>query len=266
MKTIKKDFGRRFSFSPWLSTIFILTAFLYFTVQIILSTNQIATKLVYGFVFVIFGIVFALAEFLRYHYNQAIFELVMHCNIDKAIHNIQIVEKYDIFKSYHIACKVFQTLLFVDQHKIDHLKRFLDQHKALFDKSVDLQLIFAYNQFVIARESMQSQAIELYYNKLKQMTTVTINRKRLAPVFSWDMIDAMYYLSIQDVKRASKALSCVKTEHMNKRELTHYYLQAASLASTDNKKTKARNYMQKAIEMAPNMPAVIEMGVLHEKE
>lgn len=223
--------------------------FLVFTVQFILNQETTLNLILSILFFSFLSFIFVLSEILRFYYRKATKTLIMDLDIDKALHNIKIVSKFDILKGYRNSILVFYTLIYMDQGNYEALEKHLDSN--LFQTSSSLKLVKTYNQFYIeVQKKKMKEATELYHQISLAYNKKTKKRKAPKTVYSLNHIAADYYLLKGNLTKTEQNLRSVDENYLNPREKSYFYISYAKFFKQKNNLQKEDFYYRKAKEIS----------------
>lgn len=233
----------------------IITAFIYiffviYSIYLIIQAEQLSSKLFYACLTIILMSVAALSEYLRYLYRQAIKTLVMECDPYKAQEIEQKLLKYDIFKAYKKTMIIFDLMVYTDLNQYDKCIELLDHNEKFFKQSLDNLLIRNYNYFKGYIGIDNKTKAKKYYQDIIKLKGAKIKGSKVSPLYSWEEIDAVYYLCIKDIKKSKAAFANTNTKMMNNRELSHFYYDYAQLNLLDNDLEAAHEHLKLVLEIS----------------
>lgn len=224
--------------------------FVVYSVYLIIYAEEVSTKLFYACLTIILISVTALSEYLRYLYRQAIKSLVMDCDPYKAQEIKQKLLKYDIFKAYKKTMIIFDLMVYTDLNQYDKCIELLDNNEKFFKQSLDNLLIRNYNYFKGYIGIDNKTKAKKYYQDTIKLKGAKIKGSKVSPLYSWEEIDAVYYLCIKDIKKSKAAFANTNTKMMNNRELSHFYYDYAQLNILDNDLDAACKHLNLVLEIS----------------
>jgi hypothetical protein len=208
--------------------------FVVFTISLAFQqTSWMETALF--FILLIFFLSFSLLnDVLNFLYKVSIHELTIKCNPEKALKEIQKLNKYDLFKSYSLSVYMLTCLYYLDTLQMnDAINYVLSQQSK--QKHKDKAFM---SEFVLFRANTflnNSKQMKVHYEKLKELKNLTIKGRKVSPLFSFEDIEGCYHLKTSDPKKAWLALQRSSINAMNPRELIdHYALRVACELQLDN--------------------------------
>lgn len=205
------------------------------------------------------------AEHLRYLYQHMISSLTMECDSAKAKKYYNLLKKKDFLKNYKKPLYIFDTLYYQDLNQPDKCIEILENKDNMFRSSLDYLLIRNYTYFYSNyRKGVRSQ-IKKYYEEVTKVKGAKVKGTKVNPLYSWELIDAIYYLSMKDYKKSLSNFKKVYIENFNQRELAQYYLAfgEAYIAIQDIK--NARKMLENAIDSGNQLTYKKEAKKLLEK-
>ncbi len=221
--------------SKMLLNILIYLIFLIYMINLIITSPQTGTKLLYSFILVVF-LGFAIwYEVLKQLYRKALTLLLFDCDPDKSFSTFNQLIQMDLFKSYRMAQLVYLTLYYTDTYQMEKLKSLLDDHDKEFRSSLELLLVSNYNYYNYYRVTGNKTQMKRIYPKLVELRDVKIKKKKIAPYYNWDYVSGTYSMAVNDFKKARTYLEHVDLINSNKREKCHYYISMHELALRENR-------------------------------
>lgn len=239
--------------------------FVIYSIYLIMHTEEFSSKLFYTCLTVILISVVALSEYLRILYRQAIKTLVMDCDPYKAQEIEQKLLKYDIFKAYKKTMIIFDLMVYTDLNQYDKCIELLDNNEKFFKQSLDNLLIRNYNYFKGYIGLDNKTKAKKYYQDTIKLKGAKIKGSKISPLYSWEEIDAVYYLCIKDIKKSKAAFANTNTQMMNHRELSHFYFDYAQLNLLDNDYDAACEHLNRVLEIS-NKNALYDLADQQLKE
>lgn len=233
----------------------IITAIIYiffviYSIYLIIHAEEVSTKLFYACLTIILMSVAVLSEYLRFLYRQAIKTLVIDCDPYKAQEIEQKLLKYDIFKAYKKTMIIFDLMVYCDLNQYDKCIELLDNNEKFFKQSLDNLLIRNYNYFKGYIGIDNKTKAKKYYQDTIKLKGAKIKGSKISPLYSWEEIDAVYYLFIKDIKKSKAAFANTNTKMMNNRELSHFYYDYAQLDLLDNNLDAACEHLTQVLEIS----------------
>ena len=239
--------------------------FIIYSVNLIIQTEQLSSKLFYAALVLILISVVALSEYLRLLYRQALKTLFMDCAPDAAQQLEAKLLKYDIFKAYKKTMLIFDLMVNADLNQYQQNIDLLDQNEKFFKQSLDNLLIRNYNYFKAYIGIDNKTKAKKYYQDTIKMKGAKLQGSKVSPLYSWEEIDAVYYLCIKDIKKSKNAFANTNIQMMNNRELSHYYYDYAQLNLLDDNCADAIKHLQQVIEIS-NKNALHDLAIAQLKE
>lgn len=239
--------------------------FILYSINLIIHTEAISSKLFYAVLTIILISVVALSEYLRQLYRKAIKTLVMDCDPKQAKEIEAKLLKYDLFKAYKKTMIIFDLMIYADSNEYQKCIDLLDQNESFFKQSLDNLLIRNYNYFKAYVGIDNKTKAKKYYQDTIKMKGAKIKGSKVSPLYSWDEIDAVYYLCIKDIKKSKAAFANTNTQMMNHRELCHFYYDYAQLNLLDHNLNDARKHLNQVLEIS-NKNAYHELAMQQLKE
>lgn len=205
------------------------------------------------------------AEYLRYLYQHMIASLTMECDHAKARHYYNLLKKKDILKNYKNPLYIFDTLYYQDINQPDTCLSILENHDKMFRSSLDYLLIRNYTYFFSNYRKGNRTQVKKYYQEVIKVRGAKIKGTKVNPLYSWEFIDALYYLSTKDYKKSLHCFHDVHTQNFNHRELSQFYLEYARayIAVEDHK--NARQMLEKVLQLSNQLTYKKEAMKLLEK-
>lgn len=238
--------------------VFIYIAFIGMMVKWIIDADQMAVKITYTCILLIFGSVVIYYEYLKKLNERAILTLIEKCDPYQGMHLIHKLERLDLFKSFKQAILIYRLLALRDQGKYDETLRMLRTlGKKHFSSSYDLLLIYHHSLFQAYCAMQNSQQAEIAYQDVMALQHKKKGLKKITPLFAWDEVSSMYYYTIGRYRESHKYLKQVSTDHMNKREQIHYHMLAGRLALAKKQIKDARKSFKEVL-VRNNQMAVSE--------
>lgn len=241
---------RRFAFGNTTRNVITYTLYVAFTVYTGIKLFQepsMPGKATYAILLILFLGIALWAEYLRFLYRQMISALTMDCNLNKADLLKQDLIKKDFFHAYRNTLYIFDTLYFMDQEQPQACIEIMEDHYKFFHNSLDTMLIYNYTCFMAHYKLGNKTKVKSYYTKTTNMKGAKIKGNKLSPLYSWEYIDAIYYVCIHDDKKAKQAFDHTNIENLNHRELTHYYFEYAKLCEKLHLTKEAKQYYEQAV-------------------
>ena len=247
---------KKFAFSEkWrnIITYLIYVVFVGYSIHLIIEAPELSVKLTYGAITIIFMSICILSEYLRILYRNSIKALNLKCDpITSREINAKIL-KFDLFKSYTQTLKIMETLLLIDENKAEECLTFLEDNEKLFKQNLDYLLIRNYSAFKAYFMIDNKSKVKKFYPEVTKLKGAKIKGSKVSPLYSWEEIDAVYYLSSKDYKKSRNAFESAHLGNMNSRELSHFYYEFALLAIAEGKSVEAIKHLDAVIEMSNKM-------------
>lgn len=244
-----------FSFDEHTRKIFIFTIygiFLVFNIYKIIETPIIEGKIAYSLLSSIILSISIYAKYLRSIYVKLIKALNFECDIIKAAELKEKLFNKDIFKNYKNSILIFDTLYNLDQGKYHENIELLKQNQKFFKGSLDYLLIRNYTYFISCYYLKKRNEVYEYYQQLQQLKGAKIKGKKINPLYNWELIDAIYFLTLKEDKKANKAFQAIDPVYFNNRELAFYYLEFGRCLMRLNKVNEAKKCFNQCIIIANN--------------
>ena len=231
-------------------TAIIYLIFLIYSCNLILQAEAMSTKIAYVAITLILLSIVGLSEYLRWLYRSAIKTLTMDCDPYKAKEIEQKLLKFDLFKAYKKTMLIFDLMVYADLDEYEKCIELLDHNEKFFKQSLDHILIRNYNYFKSYYALNNKTQGKKYYQETIKLKGAKLRGSKVSPLYSWDEIDAVYYLKIRDLKKSKAAFANTNTKMMNFREMSHFYYDYAQLELQNNQPEKAAEYLKEAFKFA----------------
>lgn len=187
-----------------------------YIVNLIITTEQIGTKVIFA---VIGGMVLSvvlLFEYLKRKYDHMIYALTIDCSIPQAEVLKQQLQEKDFFHGFTRSLYIFDALLLLDKGEylacLDHLAA----HEAFFRSTYDYLFIYYHTQlhcYYFLNEKKQAEKTLNAMVKLKGL-----KKKQLSGLYSWYEIEGIK-LYLQGRNRKSiESFEQVDISLLNNRE------------------------------------------------
>lgn len=228
--------------------IVIYVVFIGMMIKWIIDADQMAVKITYTCILLIFGFVVIYYEYLKKLNERAVLTLIEKCDPYQGMHLIHKLERLDIFKSFKQAILIYKLLALRDQGNYDEtLKILKDIGKKQFSSSYDLLLIYHHSLFQAYCAMNNSEQAEISYQEVMALRHKKKGLKKINPLIAWDEVSSMYYYTIGRYKESHKYLKQVSTDHMNKREQIHYHMLAGHIALAKKQIKDARKSFKEVL-------------------
>lgn len=250
---------RKLAFGDTARNIIVYTIYAVFscyTLWKLISEESTAGKCAYGILLLLFLGIALWAEYLRYLYRTAIKDLTINCDLAKAKALRDKIAKKDIFHNYKNTLLIFDTLYYTDCNKPKKCLDIIQNNEKFFHSSLDHMLIYNYTSFFSYYMLDNKTKVKTFYPKVKNMRGAKVKGSKLSPLYSWDFIDAIFYLSAKDYKKSRTAFEQTSLDTMNMRERTHYHYAYAKLLMELHQKNDAVTHLQEVIAMGSSMAIV----------
>lgn len=198
--------------------------------------------------FVFMGVVLW-AEHLRYLYQHMISSQTMECDCAKSRFYYTRLKKRDFLKSYKNPLYIFDTLYYQDINQPDTCLRILEEHEKMFRSSLDYLLIRNYTYFYSYFRKGNKTQVKKYYQEVINVRGAKVKGTKVNPLYSWELIDAIYYLTCKDYKKSLQSFAQVHTTNFNQRELAQYYLAYAQAYIAIQDSENARKMLEHVISL-----------------
>lgn len=154
------------------------------------------------------------AEYLKLTYHKALYALNFQLDPAQAIAYYNQVEKWDFFHSYKKNRLIFDIQVYLFQERPQDILDIIENHSQFFHSSVEHILIAEYYQlrsYLLLNSHNQIKAV---YAKISEIRSL----KKPPLLFSFDEIDAIYYLGCNNLKKAVQCFQKVNQKYMNPKE------------------------------------------------
>lgn len=199
--------------------------------------------------FLLFMLIFTVTMICEMCFDEASKHLVAYADLDKAYYWMQIMKRIDILGWYQPQYSVFMTLFYRDKDRIADLKKVLENK--CFSKNESMQLVYHYNQMIIAIYENNCESADKYYQLLSIAYSIDSKKKKTALIYSLAMVDAEKNLYDKQWQQAKKSLAKVPVSKLNQREQAYYfYLKYLQSYYSGNKK-RAIAYLEIAHKKYP---------------
>ncbi len=240
-------------------TVVVYLIFFIYLFDLIIKEQTIAVQITFIMMGAGIGGIALLYEFLNRRLKKAVLVLTLQCDPKKGLEIIKPLAKYDILKSFRSADLVFHLLAWRDLGEFDNITS-LDSPEGLklFSKSYDLLLIYRHSLFVAYGELGDQNKCREFYKAAFAMKDkkykLGVLTKKIAAVFSWEEMTALYKLYGHSYKESKKMFQQISIHNMNNREKQHYYLLGARIAAACEGAQSAEAWVQKAVDINAASP------------
>lgn len=238
----------------------IFLIFALYMLYITIIATSIPTKVLFALTGIVVAAIMLLYEYLRSLYDNMIFALNIHGNLESALTYKAKLQKYDYFKGFSKSIVLFDVFTLLDQGEIEQCLQVIEKESKFFSSSLDYLFIKYYYRlkcyfFLNNRNKMKES-----YTKITQLRHAKVKGQKISKLFSWDEIDGLHFYAEKDFTKALTALNGVNTSRMNPRETT--YLNA-ELTMTYLKNNQPALALQ-AFDKARQAPSSIQLDKLNE--
>lgn len=224
--------------------------FLIYTTNLLLSNIQDPFNWFMGliaFAFLSFGI---LKEILNFQFKKAVYLLTIKCDPKSGLNQVQIVERFDLFKSFDSTCLTFRILVHLDLRDCETLEAFLKNLPS--DQIKDIELVNAYALFKISVFKQNKTQMKKAFTNLNALKDIKQNNKAVfSPLFIWEDIEAEYEFRMNDFKKANSLLNKANLSVMNPRELAQHALLQANVFIQLGKTKEALGLYNEVVLLSP---------------
>lgn len=239
--------------------ILIYIIFVGYMINLSINTSSLPKKIAYIALLLFFGFFAALYEYLNITYNKAIDALTKDCNPFKGEYLINIVEKYDLFKSFKRPICIFKLLMFRDMGKPREILDLLNNTgKKTFSSSYELLLIYYHSLFLAYAELGDKLKTRECYNKLLELKEKKQKGKEAVLLFSLNEATGYFKYLSSNFTKSRKAYLKVDVNNMNHREKVNYYMLLAKLELAEMNYKESKELLQYVIDNGNKMNIVNE--------
>ncbi len=259
--------NKRYQFSyrfKQVLTLAIYITFFMFIVRNIISATDNSSRLFNILILILCGLPALLYEYLRYTYDAATKKTIFDGQADKALLDIEKIEKYDLLKMFKTSCVMLRMLCLRDLRKFQELKEYINEIDKQELNDYDVAILSRYSEMIVNGEMKAKGKLKNAYKKmidLRDMKNKKGQRRKGAYFFNWNVVNGEYKLYEEDYSGAWHYLKDVSEENMNKRESMHYFINRAICSKQMNKQEDYKTYKERAIKAAGDnqeMKAYIE--------
>lgn len=264
MKTLKRYYSKKEQ-TALLFNIMILIVFAGFTINLMLSKDDLGSFLMLAFVLVFFSANMILKEILNFLFQKAIYQLTTECDPLTGLQTMSILRKWDIFKSYTLSYVAFCSLVYIDTENADALLDLFSPNNKLTQSGKDMILIknySLYKAYVILNNKTQMKKA---YADLIKLKALSGKKKGLSPLYAWFDIEAEFALMTHDPKEANSILIKADVSALNTRERAHHYYLVGLVETEIGSAKEAISYFNQVTKIANEM-VVKEKSELRIKE
>lgn len=207
--------------------LFIYVLFFLLSVNIILETSELSSKLFYAALMILFLSIACLAEYLEYLSEQSIKALNYECNPTKSVKIYNRLQSFDLFKAYKKRRLLFDLLVYSALQDFDAVQQHIEENTNFFKSTWDARLIVLVTTFVVAiHTNKKSQAKKTYLEilSLKKLSEQVKSKKRkVSPLYNWEELEALHYYNNEQFEKACHAYEKVNPAYMNNKEKAQFY-------------------------------------------
>lgn len=188
-----------------------------------------------GIAFLIIGVVSLFFgtknELLKQKYNKALFTLNYACNPDKASKLYDELVEKDIFKIYRDDRALFDVMVELERGNAKKVLEIIEKDDEKFSANVELLLIKFYYQMRANLLLGNGKAINEIYNDVKNIAAM----KKRPKIFSYDELEGIHQLGLNNKGRALDCFKKINTIHMNPKEKKFILENLIALSSGQDK-------------------------------
>ncbi|MEI5995035.1 hypothetical protein [Candidatus Enterococcus mansonii] len=206
-------------------------AYLLFTLYIghlVVASENIATKLIFGGIGCIVLSIVLLFEYLKNKYEKMIYALTVECDIQKSTQLKSELQKKDLFNGFKQSIIIFDGLLLLDEGNYPACLAHLHKNQRFFHSTLDYLFIYYHTQmhcYSFLNDEKNLKTTLEHLSKLKNSS-----KRQMRGLFSWHEITGINYFYQGRNKKCLSELEAVDKTRLNNRELTyHLYLKGQCL-------------------------------------
>ena len=191
--------------------------------------------LIIGIVCLVFGI---RNEILKQKYNKALFTLNYCCNPDKAEEQYNELVEKDIFNIYRDDRALCDIMIELERGNPKKVLKIIEDDDKKFSANVELLLIKFYYQMRAHLMLGNTKAINEIYNDVKNIAAM----KKRPKIFSYDELEGIHQLALNNKGRALDCFKKINTIHMNPKEKKFILENLIALSSGQDKEDYQAEY------------------------
>lgn len=224
--------------------------FLIYSIYLISSAPDIAVKVTYATITIVFLGIACWAEYLEFLYQKAIKTLNYACNPEKALCIFESLLKKDFFRSYKNSKIIFDVLCALSTYNGNSVINLIEQNDKIFRSSIDQLLIRNTCVFLAYVELDNKTQAKKAYPEIAKLKNTKVKGKKIAPLYNWVELEALYYMVSNDYKKALTLYEQVNPTYMNNREKTQYLYYYAKVLIQNKQTDKAKEKLQECLSIS----------------
>jgi len=240
--------------------IIIYILFIYFSITFVRDAENTAAKILITVLSVVALVVVTYYEYLMYINQNAIKALNYDCDPEKCKEYLDKLERMDFFKGFRSNRIVFNTVYYLATYQPDKCIQVINENDKLFRDGLDALLIRNASLFIAYVEQNNKAQAKKIFPELNQLQGAKVKGKKIAILYSWQELEALYCLMRNDFKNACRAFEKVNTKYMNNREKTQYLYYYAKALKANNKLDLAQAKYNELQKIANKLP-VKDLGL-----
>jgi hypothetical protein len=234
--------------------IIIYTLFVYFTYTFVKEAETLTSKIVIIVFTTVALVVVIYYEYLMYINQNAIKALNYDCDPEKCKLYLDKLEQKDIFKGFKKNRIVFNTVYYLATYQPDECIATINDNDKLFRDGVDALLIRNASLFLSYVELNNKSQAKSIFPELLKLKSAKVKGKKIAILYSWEEMEALYCLMRNDFKNSCRAFETVNTKYMNNREKSQYLYYYAKALKGNNKLDLAQAKYNELQKIANKLP------------
>lgn len=235
--------------------IIIYIIFIIYSVNSAFKMDDIPSKIILLLIVSIVLFFAIYADYLEGLSNSAIKALNYDCDPDRALEILNKLEKKDFVNHYKKGSNILlKALISLAKFETDKVIQIIEGNDKIFRASLDMLYIrntTLYFAYIYADNKTQAKRI---YPEIIKLRGSKVKGKKLSPVYSWEELEALYYLVNNDFKKAAKTYKTVNMTYMNNKEKAQVlYYKSICLVNTDQI-DEAKESLNECISIANKLP------------
>lgn len=230
---------------------FVYLLFALYICSLVISSQALGAKLIFGLIGVIVLSVVILFDYLKTIYEKMIYALTVDCNLSKAIALKEKLKKKDLFNGFKQSIIIFDSLLLLDAGNYTTCLKHLHSHQQFFHSTLDYLFIYYHTQmycyFFLKDEENLTLCLEQLF-KLKNG-----KNKQIRGLFSWHEITGIKYFHQNRNRKCLSELDLVDQNRLNNRELTYLFFLKGQCLLKLNEQSAGHRLLKKAKEVGKTL-------------
>ena len=196
-------------------------------------------------------------EILRYLYGKASDALNVRCDAAGCLKLAERTAKADLFQRFRVSVYYLQGFALLDLNRPDEAEERIEKLGSSLTSKRKLDFEYNYLMFQISAARGDRKRMKAHYDGMRRI--FSMNRRVSTGIRSLEALaDGICLYRQHSLEAAEKALRLAVPEDLKQREQAYYYWYYSAVLYAMDRKRQAEELYEKAREMAPGLPFIIE--------